>query len=175
MALYYVTGVSGVGKSTVLKELRRRMYEAYGIDEDGFAGFYNKNTGDKLTEYLSAEERTIDWRRYHEWKLPKESVNIIRHQANDKIAFLCGVTANDREFWDEFAMVFFLNAPPSVIKHRLQSRTGNNYGKNDHELAEAVNWAEYAEDQYRKLGAIIIDNSRPVEKVVDDILEHVNE
>ncbi|HET9898538.1 MAG TPA: hypothetical protein VFQ44_26725 [Streptosporangiaceae bacterium] len=38
MSLYYVTGLSGTGKSAVLTELRARGYLARGVDEDGEPG-----------------------------------------------------------------------------------------------------------------------------------------
>ena len=34
MTLIYITGVAGVGKTTVLNELKRRGYEAYDADEN---------------------------------------------------------------------------------------------------------------------------------------------
>jgi hypothetical protein len=45
MALFYVTGLSGTGKSAVLSELRVRGYHARGVDEDGYADWINKVTG----------------------------------------------------------------------------------------------------------------------------------
>ena len=45
MALYYVTGLSGSGKSSVLRELRARGYHARGVDEDGFADWINRISG----------------------------------------------------------------------------------------------------------------------------------
>ena len=32
-----VTGMSGVGKSTLVRELRRRTFTAYDADDDGFS------------------------------------------------------------------------------------------------------------------------------------------
>ena len=44
MSLFYVTGISGTGKSQVLKELQARDYEAHGTDEHGFANWVNKSS-----------------------------------------------------------------------------------------------------------------------------------
>jgi hypothetical protein len=45
MALFYVTGLSGTGKSAVLSELRARGYHARGVDEDGYANWINRAAG----------------------------------------------------------------------------------------------------------------------------------
>jgi dephospho-CoA kinase len=37
MALIFITGISGAGKSTIAKELSRRGYEVYDTDEDGLS------------------------------------------------------------------------------------------------------------------------------------------
>jgi len=45
VSLFYVTGLSGPGKSAVLAELRARGYQARGVDEDGYADWINRVTG----------------------------------------------------------------------------------------------------------------------------------
>jgi len=175
MALYYITGTPGSGKTTVLAELKRRGYEAYGTDEDGLASFYHTVTGKQDFGGQTAEERTEDWRRYREWKVPAEKVEALRVQAVNKTIFLCGVSANDAtDFWDKFARVFCLYIPPAEVKRRILARPENNFGKNAHELASVLEWAGYAKQQYTDLGAIIIDATQPVANVVDAIIEHIS-
>jgi len=173
MPLYYVTGVSGSGKSTVLAELKRRGFEAYGTDEDDLAGFYHLETGKKTSPNLTAKERTEKWRKYHEWKVPTEKVEALRLNAHSKPIFLCGVVANDADFWSKFAQVFCLYLPSEETKHRIENRTNNDFGKNAHELASILEWASYSKTQYKKLGAVLIDATLPVKKVTDEIIDHV--
>jgi hypothetical protein len=45
MGLFYVTGLSGTGKSAVLSELRGRGYHARGVDEDSYADWINRAAG----------------------------------------------------------------------------------------------------------------------------------
>jgi thymidylate kinase len=170
MALYYVTGVSGSGKSAVLAELKRRGHEAYGTDENNLAAHYHTVTGAKAPRDTPVEARTKDWRHYHQWKAPAGKVEALRRKAADKTVFLCGVSANDGEFWDKFTRAFCLYVPPEEIKRRILSRTGNNFGKNPHELNGILEWAAYSKKQYEALGAIIIDATQPIKNVVDDIL-----
>ena len=49
MALFYVTGLSGTGKSAVLRELLIRGYHARGVDEDGYADWLSLAAGTRTT------------------------------------------------------------------------------------------------------------------------------
>lgn len=172
MALYYVTGTPGSGKSTVLAELERRSYEAHDVDE--LAAFYHTETGRKTSTGQTAEERTPEWRNYHEWKVPVEKVDALQKQSTHKTIFLCGVAANDSDFWNKFTRVFCLYVPPHELERRLTDRPGSSFGKNPHELASALEWAGYAKQQYTDLGAVIIDATQPFEAVTDEILRQTH-
>jgi thymidylate kinase len=43
--LVYVTGLSGSGKSSVLLQLKKRGYEAHGVDEEGYADWVDRMNG----------------------------------------------------------------------------------------------------------------------------------
>ena len=174
MSLYYITGVPGSGKTTVLAELTRRGYEAY--DTDYFADFYDIFTGEKALNGRTAQKRTKEWRQHHEWKLPVETVAALRAKAGSAVIFLCGVTANDDDFWKEFANVFCLHVPPDEIERRLLGRPDqDDYGKNPHELAIAIEWAAYSKQQYEDLGAVIIDAAQAVEHIAQAIIDQIHD
>jgi dephospho-CoA kinase len=52
MALIYITGASGAGKSTVRTELQRRGYPAYDSDEDRLARWFSTATVDEVRREL---------------------------------------------------------------------------------------------------------------------------
>jgi thymidylate kinase len=171
MPLIYITGISGSGKSSVCKELKRRGYEAYDTDKDGIAFFYYNNTGEPVLEKIPPEDRTPEWRAKHTWKAKRQDVEKLVEEAKDKLVFLCGVTNNDAdELWDLFEHVFALTLDKAELKHRITSRTSNDFGKNSHEFADLLRWQKTASEDYKKLGASLIDATKPVDKVVDAIL-----
>jgi gluconate kinase len=172
MPLYYVTGIAGSGKSTAREELLSRGYAAYGTDEDGIASFYHKDTGNEYLGDHSATVRTPEWREEFKWRIDPEKINQLRSSMGDQCLYLCGVTSNDRELSEEFTKIVFLNVPPQILEMRVLTRTSHDYGKNPHELREILDWAKVAEQQYRDRGAVIIDGTRPVKDVVDDIIFH---
>jgi len=169
--IIYVTGISGSGKTTACEELKRRGFEAYDTDNDGVAFFYDNETGKATTHPVGPEERTPQWRKRHTWKARLETVEKLRLQATSDVIFLCGATANDAdELWGMFARVFALTVDEATLKHRITTRDHNNFGKNAHEFNMVIEWQKTAAQDYKKLGAQLIDATQPIESVVDDIL-----
>lgn len=171
MPLVYITGISGSGKSSVCTELKRRGYKAYDTDHDGIAYFYHNETNLPVTERISAEERTPQWRSKHTWKAQRETVEKLANSATNELVFLCGVTSNDTsELWDLFANVFALTIDEKTLRDRIISRTHNDFGKNPHEFADLLRWQQTAAEDYKEHGALLVDASQPIEKIVDEIL-----
>src|SRR5579859_2614351 len=121
MALYYITGTPGSGKSAVCDELKQRGYAAFDTDNDGIAAFYNNETGEAIGRHVLAAERTPAWRKQHTWKAKRETVEKLAATAENKPVFLCGATANDAdELWDLFAKVFALVVTDEhVLRERI--------------------------------------------------------
>lgn len=163
------------GKTAVRHELLRRGYTVYDTDEDGLAHYYNTETNEPILHHMPAEARTPEWRKIYEWKVPRSAVEKLRVEAANKPVFLTGVVANDAdEFWDLFDIVFALTVDEATLRHRVTTRTTGDYGKNDHEFASLLEWHKTAIDDYRKLGAVIIDATQPLTTVVDAILDSGN-
>lgn len=177
MPLYYITGGSGTGKSSALLELKRRGYEAYDVDEVGpvTAKWHNNQTGYiHPKSSVKKEDRTPEFIENHSWKVPRHEVEELAKKTNDKTIFLGGSIVNMDEISDLLRIVFALVADNDTIKHRLLTRTSNDWGKNPHELQLALYWNEKAIATHTKKGHTIIDATQPTEKIVDEILSHTH-
>jgi broad-specificity NMP kinase len=173
--LFYITGVSGTGKSSILHELRARRFDAYGVDEDVYAKWVDRKTGCAVAFPGWHTVDMHEWYRDHMWVMDADAVNALQDMAdaekND--VFLCGGTAGEEAVWHRFTRVFALVVDVDTLQQRIAQRTGNSFGKTPEELREILDWHKVSEETYRNVGATLIDATRPLEAVVDDILRHI--
>jgi len=175
MSLIYITGIPGTGKSSVREELLRRGYKAYGGAEDNIAAFYNNDTGQRLEGWIEAKDRTSEWKAKHTWKITRETVQKLKEQAKNEPIFLCAITRNDvSELWDLFDTVIALTIDEETLRQRLASRTNNDVGKTPDELQVILKRQQTASEDYKKFGAVMVDATQPIERVVEQILAEVN-
>jgi hypothetical protein len=86
-----------------------------------------------------------------------------------KPVFLCGTTDGDASVWHLFSKVLALVADVPTPRRRIDVRT-NEFGNAPEELAAILGWQASFEADYRRYGAVIIDATRPLGEVVDEIL-----
>lgn len=170
MALIFVTGTSGAGKSTVREELRRRGARAYDTDEDEIAQWTNKVTGE-LTPLIADAHRTPEFLVQNDWKADPERVRQLAEEGEGNTVFLCGVIGNEDDVWPFFEKVFLLSIDEATMRHRLLTRTAHDFGTKPHELELLLAWNESIDEHYLCRGAIVIDATRPPSFVVDEILQ----
>ena len=125
-ALVYVTGVPGVGKSAVRRELRRRGLVALGVDEDEIGAFFGPD-GEPV-----APQDVIDsppWRRRHQWRaVPARLDAAVASAGPVHIAYVCGSVANEHEIWNRFDLVIGLVVDDATLKQRLRTRSTTTSG-----------------------------------------------
>lgn len=173
MSLYFITGVTGAGKSTIRDTLRAKGYEAHDVDEDDLAAFYNKQTGQQEDRPQAHEERTAEWYAQHGWNMSRPAIEKLATQARGKPVFLCGVASNNMAVWDLFARVFCLRIDQQTLTQRLATRTNNDFGKAPDELRNILSWHQWFEQQNAQKGATMLDATQPLETIVAEILAAV--
>jgi broad-specificity NMP kinase len=170
MGLIYVTGISGAGKSTVRAELRARGFVAHDVDEDGYKSWYRRESGTPAREQRAWADTDRSWQRRYWLKVDRAKVVRLAAEATGGPVFLCGTGPNDDEIWDLFEVIVNLTIGETVLKHRLRTRTNNDYGKHPEDLADIVGWNSVVAENMRAWGAVIIDAERPLAVVVDDVV-----
>lgn len=171
MALIYVTGISGAGKSTIAEELKKRGYEAYDADSEGFNAFYDRETGEKIETSKNDNPHSPEWGKKYIWKTSRKKVEELVAKAKKETIFLCGSSSNEKEIWDLLTKVICLVLDEKTLRHRIATRTSNDFGKADHELVDILEWNKASEENYRKVGASIVDTTQPLNVIVDEILK----
>jgi dephospho-CoA kinase len=172
MSLIYITGPSGVGKSTVRNELIKRGYEAHDTDEDGFSAWYDNQTLESV-ERPDPENRPDDWYEKHDYRLSAEKVKELAKRAKAQLIFLCGIPANDKEFKDYYSKIICLVIDEETMTKRVTSRTTNTFGSSPDELKLMLHWHGKMLERYKEWGATMVDATQPLDKVVDEILKTI--
>lgn len=171
MALYFISGIAGSGKSEVCRELKSRRYLAFDTDNDGLAKWVNIDTGYVHPKSsIKPAQRTEIFLKTHSWNIPKGEVEKLALSAKNRSVFLCGVASNEKELWELFDKVFELQIDEKILKHRLHNRTTNDWGKQPHELQQTINALHDISKLHRYTDRIFIDGAQPVNMVVDNIL-----
>ena len=158
---YLIEGVSATGKTSVCRELNRRGYQA--VNGDRKLAYQ----GDPET---GAATGTAD-HEHHIW-----DVDLVRAMVADqqeRATFFCGGSRNFSTFLDLFDEVFVLDIDIDTLHQRLDERPQDEWGSKPSERDLIVRLHHSKEDD-PSVG-VVIDATRPLPDVVDEILEHVGQ
>jgi adenylate kinase family enzyme len=166
---YLIEGVSGAGKTTVCTELQRRGYQAiHGDRELAYRG--NPETGIPMTPKTGTA--TAIWMsEHHIWDV--EKVRALVANQDETVTFFCGGSRNSSKFIELFDSVFILEIDLDTMNRRIDERVTRDptdWGGTPEEREISVR-LYHTKENIPKSG-IIIDATRPLEQVVDEILMH---
>jgi hypothetical protein len=166
--LVWITGNSGVGKSTVCAFLKSLGELAVDADWDGYNHWIDRTSGQVVVN--PPDPVPAGWLNRFAWRISRAEVEALAARMHGKTAFLCGSVENEAEVWDLFDLVVCVVIDDETLRDRLLTRTTNSFGKHPEELAAALEHNDGAESTYRRLGATIIDGRRPPAEIADAIL-----
>lgn len=168
MPLVWVTGTSGVGKSTACELLKARGALAVDADWEGYSHWVDRTSGQIVTD--PPYPTPGGWLDRFAWRINRAEVEALSTRTQGETAFLCGSAENEALVWDLFDHMICLVVDNEILRNRLETRTTNAFGKHAEELEAALGWNHEVESTYRRLGATIIDGRRPPQDVADAIL-----
>ncbi len=153
---YLIEGVSGTGKSSVCRELRRRGYRA--IDGDRDLAYQ----GDPET----GEPTASSTHEHHIW--PVDRVRVLVADQDDSVTFFCGGSRNFSKFVDLFDGVFVLEADLDTVIRRLGERPDDDFGATKEQRDLVARLHRTRVDLPRN--GVAIDATAPITHVVDEIV-----
>jgi dephospho-CoA kinase len=155
-----LTGMSGTGKSTVIRALAARGYKAVDADEPGWSELVDVpgHPG------VSAAAPGRDW----VWR--EDRIRELLSTEDAAVLFLSGCASNQGKFYPQFDHVILLSAPVPVMLERLATRTTNPYGKDPAEVAMVLHNTRTVEPLLRRRASLEVDTRVPLDQVVETIL-----
>jgi hypothetical protein len=168
MALVWVTGNSGTGKSTVCSFLQDQGRQAFDSDSDGYCHWFDRTTGEPVED--PPDPVPAGWLDSFGWHIDRVKVEELAVESRDTTAFLCGNVENEGEVLDLFDLVVCLLVDDDALRRRIETRTNNAFGQHPEELAAIMWWNPRMEAKYQQIGATILDGTRPQAEIAHAVL-----
>lgn len=147
-----VTGMSGTGKSSVIRALANLGYKAIDTD-DGWC------------------ERLPDGRQ--RWR--EDAIAALLATEDTDVLFVAGCEENQVRFHPQFDRIILLSAPANTMMQRLGARTRNPYGKTPEDLGRVIRDTQDIEPLLRQAADHEISTTLPLHDVVTGILRLAGE
>jgi adenylate kinase family enzyme len=146
-----VTGMSGTGKSSALRELARRGFAVVDTDEPGWSEWSDEDGGWVWREDAIAE--------------------LLVRSGPEPALFLSGTVSNQGRFYAQLDAVVLLAAPSEVLLERLAVRTTNDWGKAPEERELILRQLAEVEPLLRATCTHELDAAAPLADVVQRLAE----
>jgi shikimate kinase len=150
-----ITGMSGTGKSAVVRELAARGYPAVDLDTPEWSEWVDADPADALTPQVGKDWL---WREDPVRKLPSE------HQSGR--LFISGCAENMKRFFPLIELIVLLSAPMEVIMKRLEARSPDGYANTYQERQKVGELISTIEPLLRDCADHEIDTTRPVDAIL---------
>ncbi|MGW4637708.1 AAA family ATPase [Sphaerisporangium sp. NPDC004334] len=154
MAKVLVTGMSGTGKSTVLRRLGLRGHRVVDTDTE------------EWSHWVTMPDGSPDW----VWR--DDAIGALLAEPDDGGLFVAGCKSNQCRFYPLFDHIVLLSAPADVLMARIAARTDNPYGKRSEERNLILHHLAVIEPLLRATATTEIDTRTPLDEVVTH-LEHL--
>ena len=149
MAKVLVTGMSGTGKSSVLRVLAERGHAVVDTDTDEWSEW----VGDG-------------------WNWREGAIAALLDGHEHGHLFLAGCHTNQGRFYDRLDAVVLLSAPAEILLERIDARTDNPYGKSLEERELVLRHLAEVEPLLLATSTAELDATAPLE-VLADRLEQI--
>ncbi len=168
--IIFITGVSGTGKSTILRKLKELDYAVIGIDEEpGLTNWIHKETGESAPR---GSELTETFLRTHDWGCDTNKLSDLIEQT-PKPLFICGSADNVIEIMSLADVTLLLVCSPEIFTSRIDNRTDNDYGKGEDSKKALLGYYEKYNQTCIDAGAVEVDAEQTLEQVVENILRNI--
>ena len=165
----YITASSGIGKTAVIEELKRRGYTAYDADdrELHLTRLEVADTG----EHVEWPHGYVDW-HYYSWNADEERLAELLE--SDETVFLAGLLGNQEKLYHYFDKLVALTVNSLEHERRLRTRPKRSVGDDKQNIQRRLDKYPEHLEKFIQSGFITIDNNESVEKTANHILAAIS-
>ena len=170
MKKFFITGISGSGKSSVLEKINEKGFSV--IDIDSVGGLCKWIHVDTQREEKWSHGMTEGWYKSHKYICDKKKLSLLIASSKSDV-FVAGLPSNRRDLLELFDKVFFLQCKEDTSLKRIKERISHDFGKHVLEQENLLSWYKDFEADMLNRGAISINTDRPLVNVAEDILTNI--
>jgi dephospho-CoA kinase len=168
----YRDGVSGTGKSTTSEILNSKGIPSIDIDSiKDLCKWINKDTKN-ISHWEPGLE--VEFFETHEYSCDREQLIDLINSKKSDIVVVFGLADNQSTFLDIFDKVILFHCDENTFIKRINERVNNDFGKHENEQKMILGWYKDFEKEMLGKGAISLNTDRPIEEVVKNLLEIIN-
>jgi dephospho-CoA kinase len=156
-----LTGMSGVGKSTVISHLAAQGYKAIDLDDPSWSEWVDSTDGEGPSPLHPGKD----------WAWREDRLQDLLATEDVDVLFVSGCAPNLGKFHEQFDSIVLLSASAAVMVERLADRETNSYGKGPEEVARSLHFKETIEPRLRSIAHLEVDTSASLDEVVAAVLE----
>lgn len=168
--LYFITGISGSGKTTIGRKLVELGEVAFDSKIQKGLFYFADKDGNHPHDYNPSDS---EWSDKYKWVLNKPMFDdLLEKNKSVTRVFLCGGADDIKKYWPLGYKVFLLKVDTDTIIQRLNNHSrDNDFGKDHKTQVRLIEKLERFQDKSVNEGAIVIDAKRSVSEIVKDIMD----
>lgn len=167
--LFFVTGMSGSGKTSVARRLNELGYPAFDSKINKGIFHFADNDGNEALSYSPNDQ---EWLSRYKWVLNTSMLDsLLEEYKSEEKVFLCG-RGNIRQHWNMAEKVFLLKIDSETMIQRLNnSSRDNDFAKDQPTQQRLLENLDFVQKSLTNASAVIIDAKQPLDLVVKEILK----
>lgn len=164
-----ITGVAGVGKTSLSNKLNELGYKSYDIDD--VPGLFSMIHRETKLPIKNHDNFDIEKVKVMTWVCDIDNLkSLIKNEQND-LTFYCGGGSNVYEFMKLFDKVVLLTINLETNKYRLSTREDNDFARTSEVQEYVLSKKDDWEKEMIKRGSIIVDAHQNIDLLAKEIIE----
>jgi len=164
-----ITGTAGVGKTSLSNRLNELGYKSYDIDDvPGLFTMIHRETKLPIENHDNFDLEKV---KVMTWICDIPKLKSLIKEEKSELSFYCGSGSNVYQFMELFDKVILLTANMETTKHRLSTRTDNDFARTGEVQEYVLGKKDEWENEMIKKGAVVVDAHKDLGVIAKEVIE----